>query len=90
MDAWVDGLMTNEPGLMLGIHTADCAPVYLVDPVRRAIALLHSGQEKHRSRHHAAHRAADGRELMAPSPRTSSCRSARASGLRFLRWISPP
>ena len=23
----VDGLMTNEPGLMLGIHTADCAPV---------------------------------------------------------------
>ena len=31
----VDGLMTNVPGLMLGIHTADCAPVYLVDPVRR-------------------------------------------------------
>ena len=41
----VDGLMTNEPGLMLGIHTADCAPVYLVDPVKRAIALLHSGRK---------------------------------------------
>lgn len=41
----VDGLMTNQPGLMLGIHTADCAPVYLVDPVRRAIALLHSGRK---------------------------------------------
>ncbi len=41
----VDGLMTNVPGLMLGIHTADCAPVYLVDPVRKAIALLHSGRK---------------------------------------------
>ncbi len=41
----VDGLMTNEPGLMLGIHTADCAPVYLVDPVKQAIALLHSGRK---------------------------------------------
>jgi len=41
----VDGLMTNVPGLMLGIHTADCAPVYLVDLVRRAVALLHSGRK---------------------------------------------
>ena len=41
----VDGLMTNIAGLMLGIHTADCAPVYLVDPVRKAIALLHSGRK---------------------------------------------
>lgn len=41
----VDGLMTNVPGLLLGIHTADCAPVYLVDPVRKAIALLHSGRK---------------------------------------------
>jgi copper oxidase (laccase) domain-containing protein len=41
----VDGLMTNEPALMLGIHTADCAPVYVVDPVKRAIALLHSGRK---------------------------------------------
>jgi len=41
----VDGLMTQTPGLMLAIHTADCAPVYLVDPVRKAIALLHSGRK---------------------------------------------
>jgi copper oxidase (laccase) domain-containing protein len=41
----VDGLMTSVPGLLLGIHTADCAPVYLIDPVRRAIALLHSGRK---------------------------------------------
>lgn len=41
----VDGLMTDEPGLLLGIHTADCAPVYVVDPVRKAVALLHSGRK---------------------------------------------
>ncbi len=40
----VDGFMTCVPGLMLGIHVADCGPVYLLDPVRRAIALLHSGK----------------------------------------------
>ncbi len=43
--AGADGLMTNQPGLMLGIHTADCAPVYLVDPRQRAVALLHSGRK---------------------------------------------
>jgi hypothetical protein len=41
----VDGLMTNVPGLLLGIHVADCGPVYLFDPVRRAVALLHSGKK---------------------------------------------
>jgi polyphenol oxidase len=42
--AGVDGLMTNVPGLLLGIHVADCGPVYILDPVRRAVALLHSGK----------------------------------------------
>lgn len=40
----VDGLMTATPGLLLGIHVADCAPVYIVDPVGKAVALLHSGR----------------------------------------------
>lgn len=40
----VDGLMTNQPGVMLGIHTADCGAIYIVDPGRNAIALLHSGK----------------------------------------------
>jgi len=40
----VDGLMTNVPGLMLGIHVADCGPVFILDPVRRVVALLHSGK----------------------------------------------
>ncbi len=41
----VDGLLTNEPGLLLGIYVADCGPVYLVDPEKRALALVHSGKK---------------------------------------------
>lgn len=40
-----DGLATASAGVMLGIHVADCCAVYLVDPVRRAIALAHSGKK---------------------------------------------
>jgi copper oxidase (laccase) domain-containing protein len=40
----VDGLMTNQPGVLLGIHVADCGAIYIVDPGHGAIALLHSGK----------------------------------------------
>jgi copper oxidase (laccase) domain-containing protein len=40
----VDGLITASPGVCLGIYVADCCAVYLSDPVRRVIALLHSGR----------------------------------------------
>ena len=43
--AGVDGLITNRPGLCLGVQVADCGPVYLLDPVRRAVGLLHSGRK---------------------------------------------
>jgi copper oxidase (laccase) domain-containing protein len=43
--AAVDGLITAAPDVCLGIHVADCGPVYLVDPERRVIALLHSGRK---------------------------------------------
>ncbi len=39
----VDGLITNEPGVTLVTHYADCVPVYLLDPVKRAIGLVHAG-----------------------------------------------
>ncbi len=39
----IDALVTNEAGLTLTILTADCVPVFLVDPVKRAIGLVHSG-----------------------------------------------
>lgn len=38
-----DGHATATPGILLAVSLADCVPIYLVDPVRRAVALLHSG-----------------------------------------------
>jgi YfiH family protein len=39
----VDGLITNEPGCALTMNYADCAPVFLYDPVHKAIGLGHAG-----------------------------------------------
>lgn len=41
----VDGLITNDPGVCLGIHVADCGAIYLVDRKTKAIGLLHSGKK---------------------------------------------
>lgn len=41
----VDGLVTDQPGISLGIYVADCCAVFLVDPVRNAIGLVHSGKK---------------------------------------------
>ncbi len=38
-----DAAVTTLPGLCLVIRTADCVPVFLVDPVRRALGAVHSG-----------------------------------------------
>ena len=38
-----DGLMTDEPGLALGIQTADCVPVLLADRRTGAVAAFHAG-----------------------------------------------
>ncbi|HEV2841980.1 MAG TPA: polyphenol oxidase family protein [Chthoniobacterales bacterium] len=40
-----DGLITNQPGICLGIYVADCCAVYLADPVGKAIGLVHSGKK---------------------------------------------
>jgi YfiH family protein len=40
-----DALVTNQPAVSLGIYVADCCPVFLVDPVARAIGLVHSGRK---------------------------------------------
>lgn len=39
----VDGLITQVPGIPLVTFYADCVPLYIVDPVHRAIGLSHSG-----------------------------------------------
>ena len=39
----VDGLVTDQPGCVLTMSFADCAPIVLYDPVHRAIGLGHAG-----------------------------------------------
>jgi copper oxidase (laccase) domain-containing protein len=39
-----DALITNVPSVCLGIYVADCAAIFLADPVHRAIGLVHSGK----------------------------------------------
>lgn len=38
-----DGLITSTPGIVLAVQTADCLPVILVDPKRRAVGAFHAG-----------------------------------------------
>lgn len=38
-----DAMATRTPGLVLGILTADCAPVLLADPAARVIGAAHAG-----------------------------------------------
>jgi copper oxidase (laccase) domain-containing protein len=44
MVAGVDGLISNVPGLVLGIYVADCCAVYLVEPEAGSFGLVHSGK----------------------------------------------
>lgn len=38
-----DALITDVPGVAIGARTADCIPVLMYDPTRRAVAAVHSG-----------------------------------------------
>lgn len=38
-----DGLITNVPELLLGVRTADCIPVLVVDTKKRAVGAFHAG-----------------------------------------------
>ena len=38
-----DASATDRPGLLLGVQTADCVPLLLVDPRKRAVAAIHAG-----------------------------------------------
>jgi len=38
-----DASATNRAGLLLGVRTADCAPVLVVDPKKRVVAAIHAG-----------------------------------------------
>ncbi len=38
-----DASATNRSGLLLAVQTADCVPILLVDPKKRAVAAVHAG-----------------------------------------------
>jgi YfiH family protein len=38
-----DAMVTDRPGLLLGILTADCAPVLLADPIAGVVGAAHAG-----------------------------------------------
>jgi len=38
-----DASATAHPGLLLAVQTADCVPILIVDPRKRAIAAIHAG-----------------------------------------------
>lgn len=38
-----DALVTNSPGLCIGVSTADCIPILLYDPAHHACAAIHAG-----------------------------------------------
>lgn len=38
-----DAIITNQKGLLIGVNTADCAPILLCAPNERLIAVVHAG-----------------------------------------------
>jgi YfiH family protein len=38
-----DALVTDRPGLLIGVKTADCVPILLADSRTRAVAAVHAG-----------------------------------------------
>jgi len=41
-DGW-DALVTDQPGVMVAVRTADCVPVLVHDPRRRVVTAIHAG-----------------------------------------------
>lgn len=42
-DGGWDALVTDQPGVLLTVRTADCVPVLIHDPVKRIVAAVHAG-----------------------------------------------
>ena len=38
-----DAVITREKGMWIGVHTADCVPILLYDPVQMVVAAVHAG-----------------------------------------------
>ncbi len=81
-----DALVTDRPGLALGIITADCAPVLLADPQAGVVGAVHAGWRGAVAGVLEATVAA--MAALGASPRASSPPSAPASASHPTRW--PP
>jgi hypothetical protein len=42
LDGW-DALVTDQPGVMVAVRTADCVPILMHDPQRNVVAAVHAG-----------------------------------------------
>jgi purine-nucleoside/S-methyl-5'-thioadenosine phosphorylase / adenosine deaminase len=38
-----DALVTDQPGIMVAVRTADCVPILIQDPKRQVVAAVHAG-----------------------------------------------
>ena len=38
-----DAVITNQPGVLVTVRTADCVPILLHDPIHHVVAAIHSG-----------------------------------------------
>ena len=74
-----DALMTNLSGLALVVSTADCLPILIHDPVRRAAAAVHAGW-RGTTKRIAARALGAMREAYGTDP--SDCRAAIGPGIR--------
>jgi hypothetical protein len=72
-----DAGVADEAGLILGIETADCLPVLVVDPRRRAVAAAHAGWRGTAAR--VARAAVDA--LVAAGSRREDLRAATGPGI---------
>jgi YfiH family protein len=41
--AEADGIVTRRPGLLIGVRTADCVPILMVDEKTHAVGCIHAG-----------------------------------------------
>lgn len=71
-----DGLVTDIPGIVLGVYVADCSAVFLGDPVSRSIGLCHAGR-----------RGALGRICLETVRKMQECCGAKPGDIHA--WISP-
>jgi YfiH family protein len=74
-----DALITQLPGLALTVSTADCLPILIHDPLRRAVAAVHAGWRGTAQRI-AARALGVMRDAYGTDP--SDCRAAIGPGIR--------